>query len=493
MSNSSGKKLVVNSIIYSFSGIMLKCFNFFLLPLYTIYLTTEDYGVTSIATSFISTMSYIVVFSLFSAVMRFYVDLKDDQEKLKRFYGTIVVFSLCSGMFFCLLITFCREIVARYIFSGVDFYPVILVCLVSLLFACQYSIYDNILRSQQKAVKSSLISIVFFIITFLCNIVFVVVLKMGAVGSLLSTMMGYILCSGYIFIEMLIDKKIVLCFDIDLLKSALKYSIPIMPHNLSTSIALLISKVLIGGTASLASVGVYTVASQFGNIADTIQGYVDQAYGPWLYEKLHAKEKNYKEDIRGIVKLLIGVIGLFFLGISLFAHDYIVLFVESSYIDAWKYVPGIVIVFAIKTIYYFYVEVLFYYKEASNKLFIATLTSSIVNIVLSYFFIPLYGVYGSIFADLLSMLIRVSIIVTISKKYENIGLRISDFVINFVIVLLFITVGLIPSFYFFTNMFNVGNFCYKVVVVLAYLCVVAILNRKNIKVFARLLKHKKEN
>ena len=67
-SNTSGKKVVLNSIIYSASGLLIKCFSFFLLPLYTAYLTTEDYGITSIAGSFIRTTEFIVAFSLFSAV-----------------------------------------------------------------------------------------------------------------------------------------------------------------------------------------------------------------------------------------------------------------------------------------------------------------------------------------------------------------------------------------------------------------------------------------
>ena len=46
MSNesTSGKRVLINSVIYSCCGILQKCFSFFLLPLYTAYLTTEDYG-----------------------------------------------------------------------------------------------------------------------------------------------------------------------------------------------------------------------------------------------------------------------------------------------------------------------------------------------------------------------------------------------------------------------------------------------------------------
>ena len=92
---------------------------------------------------------------------------------------------------------------------------------------------------------------------------------------------------------------------------------------------------------------------------------VDSAYGPWLYERLHNKEGDYRKTIRSNVNLLISVIGLFFVGISLFAQDYIVLFVDKSYVDAWRYVPLLVATFAIKTAYYFFVEVLCWQSNVS--------------------------------------------------------------------------------------------------------------------------------
>ena len=111
---SSEKKVFLNSIIYSCSGLMLKCMSFFLLPLYTIYLTTEDYGINSVATSFITTMSFIFAFSLFSAVMRYYVDLKNTPDKLSRFYGSVSLFVFLSGLFFGLILTALKDVLSKY-------------------------------------------------------------------------------------------------------------------------------------------------------------------------------------------------------------------------------------------------------------------------------------------------------------------------------------------------------------------------------------------
>ncbi len=491
MKGTSSKKVLANSIIYTLSGLLLKCFSFFLLPLYTQYLTTEDYGLTSLSSSFITSMSYVVALSLFSAIMRFYVDLKDDSHKLKRFYGTITNFILISGSVWVVLLVLFREPLGKYVFSGAEFYPAILVTVLSLIFNCLHTLYATILRSQQKSLKVSLLSIAYFFVTLAFNVLFVVLYDMGAVGVILATFIANVLYTIYFLCDMYIGKRMTFCMDMPLLKSSIKYSLPILPHNLSTQIALLISKALIGNADSMASLGVYSVAAQFGNIAETIQVYVDQAYSPWLYGRLNAREPGYKNNIRKIANLLCSFIGLFFIGVSLFAHDYIVVFTNESYVDAWKMVPLIISVYALKTAYYFYVAILFYNKQASRYLFIATVSSSLLNVFLSVVIVPIYGAYGSIVCDLVAMLLRVAIIYGISRKYEDIGLKLYDFIFNYLFIMITIGIGLIPSFLHFENRFSLTNFLYKVGIVFVYIAVIVYKNRSYIPTILSMVRNKK--
>lgn len=50
----TAKSLVKGSLIIVISNIVLKAMSFLLLPLYTIYLTPNDYGIVDIANTFIS-------------------------------------------------------------------------------------------------------------------------------------------------------------------------------------------------------------------------------------------------------------------------------------------------------------------------------------------------------------------------------------------------------------------------------------------------------
>jgi len=489
-SSTSSKKVIVNSTIYTVSGLLIKCFSFFLIPLYTRFMTPSDYGVTNLASSFITTMSFIVAFSLFSAVLRFYVDLKEDEARLKKFYGTVVLFSLISGIAWLLILCLCNNLISTYVFSGVEFYPIIFLCVVRLIFFVQHNIYMNVLKSQQRALKASIMSLIYFFSALIMNIVLVVGFKWGALGSITATLVADVIFFIIFLVDMIRNKAISFCIDFSLLKEALAYSIPIMPHNLSTQISILVSSVLIGNKTSLSALGVYSVSAQFGNIADMIQVYVGQAYGPWLYEKLKNKENAYKKNIGSVVKALVALIGLAFLGIALFSQDYVLLFVDKQYFSAWKYTPLLVLVFAIKTSYYFFVEVLFYYKKASKKLFIATLTGSLTNVLISALFIPRYGIMGSIIADAIAMIIRVSIIIIISKKYDDVGIKLNTFVGNFITIVIFTVVGLAPSYLSDMMSFSWLNFGYKVIVIIVYVAYIIISNKEQVNAFMKQVKNR---
>ena len=109
----NSKKVIGNSVVYTFNSILLKAFGFLLLPLYTNYLEDTDYGITGVITSFTNVANYIIAFCLFAAVMRFYADYKDDRQKVKRLFGSILMFVFLSGVVFTTILIVFDKII-RY-------------------------------------------------------------------------------------------------------------------------------------------------------------------------------------------------------------------------------------------------------------------------------------------------------------------------------------------------------------------------------------------
>ena len=153
--------------------------------------------------------------------------------------------------------------------------------------------------------------------------------------------------------------------------------------------------------------------------------------------------------------------------------------------------PLIVAVYAIKTMYYFYISVIFYDKRATKVLFTASISGSIINIILSSVFIPLWGVNGSILADAIAMVIRVAIIYYIyMHKCPDSGIRLSDFVFNLLVVLIFMFGGLSLSYIKYQESFSIVNFLFKIAVIIIYIVFQTILYRKEIKRFLLYRKYK---
>lgn len=478
---SSKKGVLKNAIVYSFSNILLRSFNFFLLPLYTAYLSTSDYGTTNLIKNFTAVMSIVCVFSTYAAVARFYADYRDDKEESAKLFGTLITFTFFSNCAFFVLICIFRNILSEYVFKGVPFIPTVITALLGIGFGNIYSMYQFILKGTERAKQSAITSIVYFFVMLGFNMIFVVGMKLGANGVVISTLITNIAGTLFMLLSMIKNNEIKFGIDRKILKEVLKYSIPLMPHDLSTSISSLFSSAFINFSYSLSSLGLYSMACQFGDIADTIQASVNTAFQPWFYTQMKDKEERYQTSIQNLSYTLVWLYSAFFLGIALFAQDLIILLLNNRYRLAWKLIPLIVVSYSIKTIYYFFVNVLFYHKSASKYIFISTLASSILNVILSAIMIPRFGTYGSVAADILTMIVRVFIIVRISKKVDNIGYKVIKFLKITCFEIMFIVVGLFFSYTKYQEIFYVKNFLYKLVVYLIFCAFVLFSQRKNIK------------
>jgi O-antigen/teichoic acid export membrane protein len=482
---STKSKVLENSFFYTFSSLLMNAFAFLLLPIYTMFLTPKDYGITNLINSFTNVAIFIVAFSLYSSVIRFYTDFKNDIDKLKQFYGTVITFIFISGLIFLILGLLFHNIFVSYFFMNISFFPIVLMAMITIPFVSLHVIHQNILQGRQQGKKLTIINLVVFGIQVCLNLFFIGVLKFGAIGVLLATLVTNVGYSIYMLIDLIKTNLIVFCLDIKILKEALKYSIPIMPHNLSTSIATFASRVFINNRGSLESVGLFSVASQFGTIVDVVQSSVNQAFAPWFYDMMNNKSEDTYREIVKLSHLLIIFYSLLYMVIGLFSQEVIILMTNKRYIMSWTVIPILVVAFSVKSIYYFYINILFYYKDAAKKIFIATVIGSFSDVIIAFFLVPLFGMYGAAISFLIAKIIVVSIVVLMSRKYNNIGYKITSMVKTIVPSLLFMGSGLYFSYTKYLIVFSWLNLLYKFGVLGVYLIFIYFTNKKIINKFIK--------
>lgn len=466
------RKVIKNSIIYTFSNILIKAFNFLLLPLYTAYLTTADYGASDLVKTFAATLNLIIAVCMYSAVSRFYTDVRNDKEKKKELFGNLVTFVALSAIFWCIVLITFKSFFIKTFFYDIPFFPTVLIGIVGMAFNCLYTMYQSILKAMEDAGKSAITSISYFIINVLFSVILIVILKKGANGVLLAKLIADFIGCIFMFYDLI--KRDLISFGIkwSVIEELLRYSIPLLPHNLSTYISQLVSRMLLNRTYSLSSVGIYSIASQFGTLADIILVSVAMAFEPWFFRLMKNRDDAKTKQIMNIAQTLVWIYGAIFIGISLFSQEVLLLVLDKTYWEAWTIVPFIIMVFTIKIIYYFYVEVLFFHKSATKFIFIGTVIGSVVNIILATILIPRWDMYGAACADILAMIVRVIIVVIISLKVEDIGYSLKTFISKIILIIAISLVGNIFSYYRFIYTLSWENFGFKCVVYTSYLIVV---------------------
>ena len=476
----SSKLLFLNSFFYSFSGILSKCIGFILIPIYTHYLTPEDYGIVNYLLSFIGACNYFILLSLDSGLMRYFVKYENEPDKLRRLYGSLLGVVFISYCLFLIIILLLINWLEEKIFNGIAFFPYILICLLILGAGSMFTMHRRYLEASQKGKKLFSISIFGTLLSAGTAVSLIAFLHLGAKGMLLATLIsdGFYLC--YMVFDIISKKMAIICLDWGLIKESLTYSIPIIPHNASGYICHFLSRFFLKITDSLATLGIFSFALQIASAIETIQDGVGHAYRPWLNSILSDKNINVKEKIANTSKILICGYSFLYVFTGLFAMEIVSIMAARSFFPAWKIVVAMTMVYSFYSIYYFYIYYAFYYKETTRKIFYISMLGNIVTILTIYFTVQYISFWGNILGMFASINIRWVGIYFLLRKKEKIGYDIPFFMLCILISWAFIAIGNGPALLTKSECMTLGNILFKILILMIYSFIIYFIMKKNI-------------
>ena len=181
-------KLIKNISVYTIGNLINKSIGFILIPIYSIYLSTEDYGIISSMALLMSFTAIIISLSLERSLNRCYFDYDNDNEK-KVFIGTIVISSLTFSSIFLFLLFIFSDFIGL-IFKSIPFYPYYFFCLTTLYLSTLYNITIIYFRITEQSKKFVIMSMFYLLLNSTLVIYFVVILKNGAEGKLTGNLLA---------------------------------------------------------------------------------------------------------------------------------------------------------------------------------------------------------------------------------------------------------------------------------------------------------------
>lgn len=308
------KDIVKDSSIYGVSKVIGQAIGFFLIPLYTKYLSPEDYGILNIIGVASVSFSLLMTLGIDSATYRFAGLAKTEEEEMK-YLSTAqwlnLFFVVAVGLILLLSINETKGLILNKSSPSI----LILIGIFASVFSSMSSINKAYFRIKRKVKIISIASILNIFFSIASTIGLVIIAELGVVGALLGNMIGNFISSLYLMIKSTSISK----FDLYWIavKELWAYSLPILPSQLFSFAIPLYSQWSVKEYLSMSDLGLYAIGLKFTIPVTLVLGMFQQAYGPYKFE-IFKTDKNPKEVFQKIMSLYIMFFGLLVLFVTFF-------------------------------------------------------------------------------------------------------------------------------------------------------------------------------
>jgi len=395
--------------IYTLSNMINASIPFVLLPVLTQYLSTDDYGILSnfgvVANILLALVGINLMASIQVQYLREEVDNRDYLTSVFRL--NLLLTAVFSGL--------------TYLFSGPlhDFtgVPLDILYLMGIyaLFLTVVEVLLAVWRMEDKAVHYGVFRIGRTVAEVSLVVFFVVINEMDFRGSVYAMMIAYAIGCIVAF-GILLHKRLVFGrFRKDYLSHALRYGAPLIPHALGGLAILYADKLILTYYHGLHANGVYSVGFLVGQSIGLLQNSFNQAWVPWVYQKLR---KNERSDRLKMVKITYVYLGLILVAVVMLwlVIPYIYSLLGKEFQAGMGLVLWIGLGFAFNGMYKM-VSVYLFYLEKTMVIATMSIGAAALNIVLNFMFVPKYAAEGAALATLTSMFVQFIIAWWISSRY----------------------------------------------------------------------------
>ena len=387
---------VKSSMVFLLSTVFLKGMIFLTTPIFTRIMSESDMGIIGTYQSWRGVFEAIAIFSIpaggiFNVGMSQYRDDRDGY--MSNMVCFCAVFASISGAF---LLFFYDTLES---FFMIPRSLIVLMVLYAMIMPAQLF---WVARQRYEYKYRAVFCVT--IISAICSQVFSVVAVMYSTSRLAESRLWATalveLPFGLFFMFLIISRGRKL-FSKLIWKSTLIFTIPLIPHYLSSIVLTASDRIMINALDCSANAGIYTVIHSVGAVTTIIWGAIQASVTPYIYDKLDAKD--YSGIDKMAEKTVVGF-GIMSMLICLMAPEAVrILGPESYYIGVYA-VPPIIGAIFISALYNLFSAVEFYHMKSVFIAF-ASCVASIFNVVLNYIFIPKYGFVVAGYTTLVSYIL----------------------------------------------------------------------------------------
>lgn len=406
------RKLLKNSILYTLSTIISKAVSFLLLPIFTTYLSKIDYGVLGLITS-ISAITNIFIGlkpSLFFIVKTPQLEKKTISEYVFNSF-ILAIYTFLIGMIVLLVIR-------NLFFTELETYIFILIAFMS-LFMVINEIIEVIFQVKKEAIKYSIYQLARVFLSMILALFFIILLKMGWKGKYFADIITFFIFGIFAIFYLYKYKYIKFKIDVNKQRELFNYLFPLTFHVLGLVLMNSIDRIFLANMIGLESVGIYTIAYTIGAILGIIHDALLKVWSPEFYSRIKINDLKIRIKLLKFQYIYI-IFSFIIFAIFLLLYPFIFhLMVNAKFESAINIIPIIALGLTFESIRKIFIG--YHYNKGKNKrIAFLTLSAGIINAILNYFLIPLYGIEGAAYATLIAYIFVAFITLLDVNKIENI-------------------------------------------------------------------------
>jgi O-antigen/teichoic acid export membrane protein len=393
------KQLFKKGGIYSFGSSLQLIVNFFLIPVYTSFLSIKDYGILSLMTITAALiMSFTTTPTATGFVRYFYVPQFEGRRKIILFNS--IIYALSGSLLISLIFLMSGHFLANFILGNEDFANVIYVYSVIIFIQPLFIIGQNLLVMQKRAIKYITMH---FLNTIISAGLIIFLMKFFGL-TYMALIWGALASTSFPILFFLSDifKNIQIKIDIDIIKMILKYGYPLVLTALSLFLIEYADQYIIKYFLGVDAVGLYSFGFKFAFIINVLLILpVHNIINPLIYE-LEKDKENLLLFVKRILTIFVAVSVFIALSVTLYTKEIIIFMAQKpEFWDSWNIIPALTLSY----VFYGIIEITGKGINLSNRSTtygLIFLFSAVLNFSLSIGLIHLIGIQGSPVAKMIA-------------------------------------------------------------------------------------------
>ena len=415
-------ELKKNTFLIAIATIGSRAISFILAPLYSFYLTTEQYGMMDLIATTCSLIGPFICLDIYESTFRFTKDDKFNNKKV-----------ITTSLIICLLMM----VVCLFALGGYSLIKPLTTSIVICAFSAMIDSLNNTVsqyaRGKDEISVFAFSGILSSIAVFGLNILFLIALKMELTGWMISFILSKIIVLLYLIVKLKLWNDIYFdLFDKKFLKEGLMFSLPLMPSASMWWIMNASDRYILNEYWGIAATGIYAAAIKLPSILSVLESVFYQAWQTTAIDTLQEKERDnfYSNIFLNYFRLLsIGVVGILLilkpLFLTLFAKDY-----SSGWECAAILVVGVMIHALGGNI-----GVLYTVFKGTKGALKTSFIGAVVNIILNLIFVPRFGMIAAACTTFISYIFVLGVRWFDIKKYVKINFIIKRELLTVIFIL----------------------------------------------------------